>query len=906
MLPPLLLPSFLPPQTKAPGAAGDAIGRGSDDEDGPGRKVRRGSNQAGQVGSTEPGFEDVVARAREVVARSRRNAATMEELLAIDRELASLPLLDKIFENSIQEVEKEVKFEIGRLNGESSASSQQEAEYEAPLSQMANGLEEADIDNDPGEATQLEGVGFDDRRGIEKLKAETVEFLRAVGDAPSVPTGSHKRAQNFQIRWRRYDRTDLTIRAISSLDAVLARPEAAADAGGPSNAVLPAPPAAAGGENTALVVGRASELDVDGVRELSFYLVYWPPMTGRRRRRRYEWKDVRAMTETSDELFNAFQALSQERRGVDPSGKGWQIEITSALGEGGGRKYLVTWTTWDEGNNAPLSKRREFRALDQIVYQEMAIEFDAAVQAEVGLDDAGSDNEGPLAPVPAAFAESMNMNSETEPDRTAKAPSSTRWDPSTGTARLSASSSVRNHACRASWTLDAFEEYTITRKFVLYSRVPPASGEDNSPTKTETEQLQEDLFYILGPPLLAKWKRARVAEQRRRRLQDANNENEDDEEGEDGDYDEEEVYNASPEEAENNWRQRTKRELLDEVLGRWASSRVAIAPQLVELDAQLVALRAIRTGLEGAAATLADDRVEEEAFRQSVAAAAPVDNARANTIIQAWVVDGGSALAQSVAQPKLKLPDIRDYLSGNRSETTKAWLRLQREAHSNASAAERRLGPMGSILGSTWPFSGVPTPTQAPGEHIVPIEWHSPCSSLILETRDGTQNPVAIAIALLEENSAKGSLPIGNFNVENERKGKFVYTADGLSEAKLAAIARTIAYTCLSYVGLSNKTTSKGVAALSRSCGVERLARAMEFGSLTRYALQTTPSQWERRIQLLNLALHWQVGNAFCFYRNLSESNELRVLLQKRLKGTDDLLNLFDEALRNSILMAPK
>ena len=725
MLPPLLFPLFVP-QTKAPGAEGDALGRGPDDQE-PEPKFRRGSSRAEEERSREPDFRDVVARAREVVARSRRGTATIDK------------------------------------------------------------------------------------------------------------------------------------------------------------------------ENTAFVVGRSSELDVDGRTELPFYLVYWPQRMGRRRRPRYEWKDLSGMTETSNELANAFQALPQERRGEDPSGKGWQTEITNARGEGGNREYLVTWTTWDEGDGAPLSKRREFRALEHIVYQAMATEFDAAVQAEVGLDDADSDGEGPLPPVPAAFVESVNMNSDTEPDMTARAPSSTRWDPSTGTARLSASSSVRNHACRASWTLDAFEEYTITRTFVLYSRVPPATGNDGAPTADETKQLKEDLFYILGPPLLAKWKRARGAEQRRRRLQDADDED-----------DEEDVYERSPEEAEKNWELRTKRELLDEVLGRWASSREAIGKQLLELDAQLVAIRAIREGLKSAEATLADERVEYQAFRRSVADAAPVKNARASEIIEAWVVDGGASLAQSIARPKLKLPDIRDYLSANRSKMTEAWLRLQREAHSEAYATERRLGAMGSILGSRWPFAGVPTPTQAPGEHIVPIEWHSPYSSLILETRDGTQNPVAIAIALLEENSAKGSLPIGNFNADNERKGKFVYTADGLSEAKLAAIARTIAYTFLSYVGLSNKTTSKGVAALSSSCGVERLARAMEFGSLTHYALQTAPSAWERRIQLLNLSLHWQVGNAFCFYPNLSDRIDVRGLMLKRLKGEDSLLKLFDEALRNSILMAPR
>ena len=60
---------------------------------------------------------------------------------------------------------------------------------------------------------------------------------------------------------------------------------------------------------------------------------------------------------------------------------------------------------------------------------------------------------------------------------------------------------------------------------------------------------------------------------------------------------------------------------------------------------------------------------------------------------------------------------------------------------------------MGSALGSTWLFSDVPTATQAPGEHIVPVEHYMTNTELLLETRDGQQNPTGIAIALLDENS---------------------------------------------------------------------------------------------------------------------------------------------------------
>ena len=120
----------------------------------------------------------------------------------------------------------------------------------------------------------------------------------------------------------------------------------------------------------------------------------------------------------------------------------------------------------------------------------------------------------------------------------------------------------------------------------------------------------------------------------------------------------------------------------------------------------------------------------------------------------------------------------------------------------------------------------MPTATQAPGEHVVPVEHYATNTELLLETRDGQQNPVGIAIATLEENSSKGDLPLGTFSTASERKAKRVYTPLQVSRPKQALLAKAVAYSFLSYPALSNKGTSKGVSAMHRGCGAEAYARA--------------------------------------------------------------------------------
>ena len=175
----------------------------------------------------------------------------------------------------------------------------------------------------------------------------------------------------------------------------------------------------------------------------------------------------------------------------------------------------------------------------------------------------------------------------------------------------------------------------------------------------------------------------------------------------------------------------------------------------------------------------------------------------------------------------------------------------------------------------------------------------------MLETRDGPQNPISIAIATLEENSAKGSQPLGTFSIPSEQRAKGVYTPLLVSKPKQALLAKAVAYSFLSYPALSNKVTSKGVSAMHRGCGVETYARAWTENPGFRRLVLAPATPWERRIQLLNLGIKgWQVCNPFVLYDPKTVfTPELQELLGDRFRGDNPLLQLCDEALVDSVLL---
>ena len=158
----------------------------------------------------------------------------------------------------------------------------------------------------------------------------------------------------------------------------------------------------------------------------------------------------------------------------------------------------------------------------------------------------------------------------------------------------------------------------------------------------------------------------------------------------------------------------------------------------------------------------------------------------------------------------------------------------------------------------------------------------------------------------MEENSAKGAQPLGTFSIPSEQKAKGVYTPLLVSKQKQALLAKAVAYSFLSYPALFNKGTSKGTAALHRGCGVETYARAWTNNQEFKQLVLAPATPWERRIQLLNLGIKgWQVCKPLVLASNIL-TDDLADLLGARFRGDNPLLHLFDEALRDSVLLAPQ
>ena len=352
--------------------------------------------------------------------------------------------------------------------------------------------------------------------------------------------------------------------------------------------------------------------------------------------------------------------------------------------------------------------------------------------------------------------------------------------------------------------------------------------------------------------------------------------------------------------AEAKWRKATAKRLRDEAVARWTASRAAVDRELDELGHQADALRRIRDAFAADDGQRGDDAVAADILS---AAAAASDRTRA--LLAAWDAERDSGKwCAAFSRPRLKLPDIRDYLAANRSKAAEDWLKLQRVAHSEASRVDRATGVMGSCYGQSWPFSGVPTATQMQGDHVVPVE-HMTVALLLLETRDPRQNPLNIALCLDEENQSKSDSPLGLFSPPSEAKAKGVYSPSMVSVAKKQMLARKVAAMSLLYPCLSHRKASKGVASLQRSSGVDLYGRAWDLGPF-KQLVATAGTDFERRIELLSLGIvGWQVHNPLVFQPTLL-TDELKTLLGERFKGTNPLLKVLDEALGNSVLFAPR
>ena len=188
-----------------------------------------------------------------------------------------------------------------------------------------------------------------------------------------------------------------------------------------------------------------------------------------------------------------------------------------------------------------------------------------------------------------------------------------------------------------------------------------------------------------------------------------------------------------------------------------------------------------------------------------------------------------------------------------------------------------------------------------------PVRWFEGGTRLIVECGDPGQLP-AVVLSRLEENSAKGDDSISLFAQEGEaeRAGQGVYAPTGVSNPKIAMLARYIAWVWTLYPLISDKKRSIAIGAYARSTGCAWYARSWQHGTFQDLLLKPA-DEFERRIQLLSLAMpRWQVGNPFVFNPKLIDRNtEAALLVERRFKGTDGLPSLIDRALQAGVASAP-
>jgi|SaaInlV_125m_DNA_1040241.scaffolds.fasta_scaffold05237_4 hypothetical protein len=622
-------------------------------------------------------------------------------------------------------------------------------------------------------------------------------------------------------------------------------------------------------ETSPRIVGRASELD-SRQNELHYFLAFLPNRSNPGRGK-FEWKRLDEMN--SPEFREAFLLLPTERRGSDPSGNGWVVSVKDAEEGGKGREYLVKWFVWKEGRMAPVKVREEWRMYDDFVKPSLADTYDERAKAGVEKVDSGDDSGDES---DRGGGASYDTRGDEAVDPTAREPSSIRWDPSLGRPRLSLRAAVQNHQPNDDWSLRALKSYVLMRRFVIFSRVPPMNGAKGAPSQLELNQLGNDLFFVNEPKLKKRWTTMRNEEKRARDKIARNNNNQDD----DDVVDEAKVAQIEA----DAWRVESdvlRKTLVKEAQGRWRALWEIMKPELEELDAQLIALEIV-------------DRGDFDAL--------PELSQRVKALVSGR---GLPNWPRAFARPRMRQCNVRNYLSESRSKEAERWLLLQREEHTNAPPNQYERGIMGSSLGTTWPNGSVPSSTQAPGEHTVPIDWYQPGCALIFENRDGRHCPVGIHIALQTQNVTKAAFPLGIFSREESRRSTQIYNAD-LPFKKQAQLAKSTAFAFLAYLGLSDKKNSKSLVALSKSCGVGVYEYAWQNnkGNFVRL-IRAKATQWERRIQLLCLGMDWQVGNPLVLYPDAFDDN-LVTLLGLRFAGGDDLLKLCDEALTSSVLRAPK
>ena len=608
----------------------------------------------------------------------------------------------------------------------------------------------------PGDATQLEAMELDDGgatriRRLRKLRDDVVALLRDVPSAGPLPMEPRERALELRRLVAPFMGASEAARRMSGALSELLTREVADGGGGPSG-VAPGPDAP-GAPQGARMVGRATDVLVDGSHRHSFLLLQ-PP-------RSYSW-----LTEAGMSAYPALLAILDAypgEKGDDPSGDGFVVAVVRARGSTGRRQYRVRWTVepqvpvkYAEAHDDGWLLRR------QLVNPALADAFDRRQRDEdASGDEDGDDGDGGGGDSGAGGAEAESQ------DAGAGGPSALKWSPAQGRPLLSLRRAVAQHGGAH---LGALWEYTASRLFALRCRAPPTPGRPVAPTENELVQVGKDLYEVDRKALDAVFRREREQEARERLLA-ADEDDADDEEG-----DEEEALAA--------WRAEREVELRADAEARWNAVRVEDAPYMAKLEAQLEAIEALEAAGGDAAAV-------------PPATAALLSDA-ATSIVAKWAADRNEAAA-SISQPRLRLPRIRDVLSQpSRSAVADGWLKLLRNVHSDTLPAKR----LASAYGPSWPQR--PGPTATPPDHVVATRSLRMGAGLVIEHGDPAQNPTNLALCTLSQNSAKSDSVLGLFSAPGEVQGaagQDVYSPGGVSDAKKAMLAKAVAMVFALYWG---------------------------------------------------------------------------------------------------------
>lgn len=559
----------------------------------------------------------------------------------------------------------------------------------------------------------------------------------------------------------------------------------------------------------------------------------------------------------------------------DPDGNGFVSAVTDARGPERRRQYLVRWTILDNEPPVPRDKAEEWMPLRSLVAgaQTLARAYERSLEAAADVE---SDDDDDTTVPPSDPSQATPVGGETmeeDPVRASRAAKSAiRWDPISARPKVSLRAAVRYFVAELdAEAVQTLREYVLNRRWALQSRLPPADV-----SAADLDQVAADLFEVDEKALTASFKRERLQAQRERIAA-----------GDDGDEGGEE---EDEEAAFETWKTERIAELRADVQQRWAASKREYAADFAALDDQEAALDVMQRSI----AAGSDPVVELETARSAGASAPTLE------LLDAWASDDVAEVARLFSRPRLKVAQIRDFLSANRSASTKGLLALLRRVHGEATAEQRRSGVLGSAYSASWPARA--SPTELPPDHVVPIANMEKGTKLLVECSAPDQLPFQCVISRLAENSAKGDDVLAVFSPPSEANGKGLYNPR-ISTAKKARLAKLVVSTFLLLPLLSNKKTSGGAAPYERASGVEVFARAWRLGPF-RELLERPATPFERRVALLMLAMpKWQICCPFVFGTPLTGAME-RVLVD-RFKGTDGISKLVDRALSQSIEAAP-